>query len=141
MALQAYAQQPPLAVPRTAPALSVLAAAESELDLRAQWVLKANDGAPAETRRSLTQALQTAVIHLRSLVQTGAREARAQRGQALRHLRQLAVAGLLSLALLAMVGVVRRRRAARRHQLLTLAVRSNNLKMWVPRESRGWRGG
>ena len=130
MALQAYAQQPPLAVPRTAPALSVLASAESELDLRAQWVLKASDGAPAETHRSLTQALQTAVIHLRSLVQTGAREARAQRGQALRHLRELA-----------MVGVVLRRRAARRHQLLTLAVRSNNLKMWVPRESRGWRGG
>ena len=130
MALQAYAQQPPLAVPRKAPALSGLALAESELTLRAQWALKASDGAPAETRRSLTRALQTAVTHLRSLVQTGAREARAQRGQALRHLRELA-----------MVGVVRRRRAARRHQLLTLAVRSNNLKMWVPRESRGWRGG
>ncbi len=127
-------------MPALSAQLTALAVAETELTFRAQWALKASDGAPAETHRSLTQALQTAVIHLRSLVQTGAREARAQRGQALRHLRQLAVAGLLSLALLAMVGVVRRRRAARRHQLLTLAVRSNNLKMWVPRESRGWRG-
>ena len=128
-------------MPALSAQLTALAVAETELTLRAQWVLKANDGAPAETRRALTQALQTAVIHLRSLVQTGAREARAQRGQALRHLRQLAVAGLLSLALLAAISIKRRRRAARRHQLLTLAVRSNNLKMWVPRESRGWRGG
>ena len=117
-------------MPALSAQLTALAVAETELTLRAQWALKASDGAPAETRRSLTRALQTAVTHLRSLVQTGAREARAQRGQALRHLRELA-----------MVGVVRRRRAARRHQLLTLAVRSNNLKMWVPRESRGWRGG
>ena len=134
LALQAYAQQPSLAVPRTAPALSAqltaLALAETELTFRAQLVLKASDGGPAETRRSLTQALQTAAIHLRSLVQTGSVEARAQRGQALSHLRQLAVAGLLSLALLAIVGTVRRRREARRHQLLTLAVRENNLGVW-----------